>query len=404
MSIFAYTLGVVISSSSASELESIHYHMEQAEHFLHRGWLDDAEAEYLTALALPGGSNAAALAELGARIAWRRLEVEDAMLRTQAFAALTGDPDQAMAAREKAETYALDFGFVEVVGSRSGSMVEIALSSKSLQIDPLLSEYGEQLIVRLSEPTRLPIRIALPAGEWELNGTALTVAPGREHSVNLSQARREPSTGPLRDAQLEVAPGLQMWMGPDMEGFSPSLRIGAHWLQPLGAVLLDTSLQLSKLRMLTHDQHVLTPPLDLGGQLHIGLPQSIGAIRLRPSLGAGLIRARALAVECESSEGALSCTHRATMSHPVVTIPQDTWLFLPGASVSIDYPGETREAVVGTGIRLSLDHVRGWSSSSGVVEELPSGAGLDVPTRWTTDEPGLRGWRFGLQVSITVSK
>ena len=107
-----YWLVMIASVLAEPGPGALNQHLEQGEHFLKRGWLEDAELEYQAALGTPGGSTSLELHQLGAQIAWQRLDVEQAMLRTQNVAALSTLPEQARAARAAAEAYARDFGFL----------------------------------------------------------------------------------------------------------------------------------------------------------------------------------------------------------------------------------------------------------------------------------------------------
>ena len=60
---------LLVDNMLSNPTDDVDHHVIQAEHFLKRGWIADAEEEYLTAYALPDGPKSSELASVGARIA-----------------------------------------------------------------------------------------------------------------------------------------------------------------------------------------------------------------------------------------------------------------------------------------------------------------------------------------------
>jgi len=383
---------------------SLNQHLDQAQHFVKRGWLEDAELEYQTALELPGGPECQELHRIGAQIAWKRLDVELAMLRTQKVAALSTDPRRARAARAAAEAYARDFGYLELAGPHPGIRSRIQLEPLSPIIDPEIAGYTRQLASELREPVLLPIRIALPVGNWSLNGSEVQITGGSEHNLQLeADAIGHRAWIALQVSRLEISSGMDLWWGPEVEQLLPVAGLKFDWIQPAGALLIDLSTNLQWTRASNPAGDISHSGPDLGAGLHLGyeIPNR-SPLAIRPSAGLRVQQMSAILLECREDSPSWHCTRPGSLSRPETVILADGLTFLPGIALGIDYRSRPGLAALGSGIRLSLEHANGRAAERGRAK-LPGDEDLASTIEWRSEDSGFQGWRFSAQICISLA-
>lgn len=394
-----------VSTVLASPSDDVNHHVIQAEHFLKRGWVADAEAEYQAAYSLPEGPKSTDLASVGARIAWARLDVESAMLRSQQLASLSSDPNTARAARIRAESYANDFGFVEIHGAHPGTRAPLSLQANQPILDPRLADYSRQIQEKHRTPTMLPIRFALPVGPWEINGQPVLISADQESLIELSsQGSKQRLSAALQASRVEISSGFLFWLGPSKESSVPGPAVDLRWIMPLQEMDLEATVNWNSAWSLHSSGHVQRQNFDMGGAVAMGRDISTpSALFIRPVLGVQLQSISNLDLICNQSLECWSCTQATGEPSDSTPVSAQGWALMPLAALSLDYRAPPGLPAMASGFRLSFFHAIGKTTESGTTALPPGPTTSSVPTHWQVDNSIFHSWQFRLQASIALA-
>ena len=344
------------------------HHFQQAEHFFRRGWMDDAESEYQAALLQPGGPESIDLQELGARIAWARLDVESAMVRSQRVAALSSDPTQARAAHARAEAYARDFGFLEIVANRNRQSANITISPNHPMLDPEIAAYTEAIQERLARGVDIPCRLALPVGSWAIEGRPFQVSAGLEHTFHLDSPVNAAPIMPR--TAIDVSGGLALWLETNGAPLLPSPQTELRLTRNFGSSSVGFALPISWYRNISSQSIVQSsgarPGLLFTGSQAITTPTLLD---IKPSLAIGM--------------------HRVDPETPTLE-PNQQWAVAGRVGAHLATNPTKTDGSLGTEIGLSIEYLRAMNKTDTMPEAAHHPFG---PNGW--------GVRLTLQTSMS---
>lgn len=391
---------LLVAAAHASE-GSVAYHLEQARQFARNKWYEDAAAEIAAGLAQPGGATDYDLAWLGTQVYYELNDIDQAL----ALARVALDHAPTDAARDQARAWhdflAGTFGWVTVTGARANLSSRLQLEPTSVFLDPELKRLVNRLALQLREPQRLPVTVALPAGDYLVNGAPLTVTAGQrgELALGLDQLGAR-GMAALQVPRLEVAVGTQMLFGERVSNLSPGGVLELAYTHPVGPLLVGALLD-GQLRAYNGGYGAGAPPRVVDPRagsvgLKVGQEVSIGGpVALRPALGARYGWVPGIALDCFGSETALAC------GDPGKT-PPDARVYATGTAVApfLEVAAEYREAgrttALGLGVKATVEELIGRVPAAGSAVDDATGQPLD----WTADTvPWLA---TGVRLSVTV--
>ena len=201
------------SAASTDSAAAVEHHINQAELFLKKDWYGDARRELEAAIAMEEGRASFTAYWLLAQVCYELLDAESAGRYARVAAGLATDPGQAAAARELAEALERVFGVLVVDGPYAGMASLLQLERTSTLLDPELKKFVDRVALAMRKRNALPIRIALPAGDYLVNGHPVTVSAGRDSRLVLPMsALGSRGFAALQVSRLELSTGTGLFL------------------------------------------------------------------------------------------------------------------------------------------------------------------------------------------------
>lgn len=370
------TLGLLVLSltlawgAEPKEDPGVQHAIDQARLFTKRGWLEDARAELEAAAATPAGAESAALwwALAGARLTL--CDAEGAWLAAEQAAELTDDE----AARAEALSFAAELrgqhGVLTVTAPHDGMFSRLQLEPTSLLLNPEHKRCVQSLSLAWTHGVSLPLRVALPQGDYTVQGQAVSVTAGGESSLPLGMNQLgAKGFSALQVSRLELASGVSTLFGPQATHFAPSLELQVAFTQPVAGWLVGATVDWSARSWVMIDAGPAASARSVAGGLRLGRELMIGGpLALRPTLGYryGVIPGVALGCGGGGGEG-LTCD--------LSPGPDDDWAVyastlahIPYAELSMNYRRAGRTTALGLGVRAGVDLVLGAPMSPGFAQ------------------------------------
>lgn len=350
-----------------AEDAAVQHALDQAKLFTRRGWVEDARAELEAAAATPAGAESAALwwALAGARLTV--CDAEGAWLAAERAAALIDDAG----ARAEILSFAADLrgqhGVLTVSAPHEGMFSRLQLEPQSMLLNPEHKRCVEALSLAWTHGVSLPARVALPQGDYAVQGQAVTVTPGAEASLPLAMGQLgAKGFSALQVSRLELASGVSTLFGPQAAHYAPSLELQVAFTQPVAGWLVGATVDWSARSWVMVNAGPAASARSVAGGLRVGRELMIGGpLALRPTLGYryGVIPGVAMGCVGGSGEG-LRCD--------TTPDPDDDWAVyasalahIPSAELSMNYRRAGRTTALGLGVRAGVDLVLGAPQSPG---------------------------------------
>ncbi|MDP2310599.1 MAG: hypothetical protein Q8P18_31560 [Pseudomonadota bacterium] len=376
---------------------SARHHVAQARQFVKNKWYDDAVVEIEAALAAPGGEDDFDAHWLGAQVYYELVRADRAVVLAERAALLAPNAD----AREQASSFATflraTFGFVELRGPQAGMTSRLQLESTSVIFDADLKRLINKLALELREPTPLPMRLALPEGEYLLNGVKLVIRPDTTSTLDL-QMKQLGARGlaALQVTRLEVGTGTTVLFGDRVANIRTGGAFELSLTQPVGPLLIgavgtfDLRSYAAGGNTSATDLHAWSGGLRVGRELAMG-----GPLALRPSVGMRYGLVPGIGFACDEADGALACVPigdaPAGDASPEVEIYAVGRAFTPFVELSLEYREAGRTTALGVGVKAVVEQHVGTVASPGDAvlfdaPDAPAASSLSyvaAPNTWT---------------------
>ena len=367
----------------AAEATNVSHSVSQARFFIRKGWYEDARMELETAAATSEGQHDQQVFWLLAQVCYELLDVEAALdnaRRSAALVGISGDPDIARQARDLVAFLSSGFGYIDVNAPQTGMESRLQLELTSPLFDPDLKKFSNQQALRLREKTPLPVRIAVPVGEYRVNGHPVTVAAGEISELALPMAALGArGLAALQVTRLEICTGFDVFLGQRVDNLYPGLVVQIALTQPIARALLGVTAEHTFRNYSVDSYGSRSDPA--GGSVGVRLAMEIflsGPFVLRPGIGYRYGLLPGVRYDCLTDGSQLSC------SSPDLN-DSDTQLYgvarvhIPYAELAIDYREGGRTNALGMGLRFAIDQNFG---------SLPDGSDAHYAEGSTTDEQG----------------
>lgn len=338
-------------------------HLEQARLFAQREWYVDAESELLRAIGDPDGAIDPEAWYLLAMVRRQLADHEGARHAADRALLHARTPHESETAAALLSWLDTRFGTLRLAGEHP---TRIRLELDGGLFDPELEHWYRRVAVRAKRLHALPADLDLPVGHYVVNGTAVEITPGGQHTVEVKPSARE-------RVQIDLRTGVSTLFGPAMGHRLPSPTVGLGvwtglWGPLVAGVQGDVGLQVWQ----APSSALYTAPASWSAGVRLGLDAwSADPFVLRPSLGwrvAGI--------------GPLPCEAATPCS--VDGAPALGTAHLPFGELALR---TTARRGLGGGVRLGFEMARGSTAVNG-------GAPTRVGGHWSA---------FGLVVGIDLS-
>ncbi|MDP2311869.1 MAG: hypothetical protein Q8P41_03125 [Pseudomonadota bacterium] len=370
---------------------SVRHHVAQARQFVKNKWYDDAALEIAAALAAPGGADSFDAHWLGAQIYYEVVQADRALVLAERAALLAPNAET----REQATTFATflrsTFGYVALTAPQAGMTSRLQLECTSIVFDADLKRLINKLALQLREPTALPRTLALPDGEYLVNGVKVVVRADTTTPLAL-EMRQLGARGlaALQVTRLEVAAGTSVLFGDDVDNLRTGGAFELALTLPVGPVLLGALGTFDLRSYAAGGNEFVSDPYAWGAGLRVGRELALGGpLALRPSLGVRYGLVPGIGYACDEADGALSCTPLSAAAGPgEVEIYAVGRAITPFAELSLEYREAGRTTALGVGVKAVVEQHVGTVASPGeaVLFETPDGTPLPyvaTPASWT---------------------
>ncbi len=318
-------------------------HVDQARIFLRRHYYADAMAEVELGLADPATADALDLYAIGVDAAWELGEIDRVLSWSQQASdlALGGDAHDAWQGRH--DTVAATWGWLRVAPRDGrGSSTRLQVEPATPVLDPEQKRIANVIALRAHDPTSLPARLALPTGDWLINGVAVTVTPGEVTPLALSAEQLGlAGLAALQTLRLDVSASAQVLAGAKVAGSGPTGALGLDLTGPLGRALLGGGVTWAPQAYVSAQGHRYASPWAGSANLHVGADLPVaGAIAFRPGVGLAAQLVEGLPVPCECGLGAPT------------TLYVPGWAVGPAAQVGVEWRQAGRSSATAFGVRV----------------------------------------------------
>jgi hypothetical protein len=378
---------VIVAVLVAHAEDTAAWHLAQARQFVKRGWYVDARAQIEAALLLPSGLLSHEAHRLGAQVCYELLDIDRAVQLADVAVQLAVEDAERDQDRAFAAFLRQNFGFVELSPPREGMTSRLQVELTSVLFDADLKRLFHDQAARLHEPTRLPARIALPAGDYLVNGLEVRIEAQKATSLALDM--KHLGTAGLARLQVmraELSGGLDLLTGDRVANLHPGATVELSITQPVGAWLAGVVGAWDARSYTAGDTRMVEDPraFSVGGRFGRELVLG-GPLVVRPSLGVRWRRVPGVGLRCDVA-AALECTASSKEADVEVFVVGDA--VAPWAELAVQYREAGRTTALGAGVKLQVEEDFGVVDSPGraVLYDDPDAAQYEYtaePAGWT---------------------
>lgn len=357
---------LLFAAPAVAQDASSSHAVDQAKLFMRKGWHADARDELLLALTSPEGSQSFEVHWLLAQVLYELLEVGRAIEHARVAAGLTEDPDQQASCWQLVDFYESTFGAVNVIGPQNGISSRLQLELTSTLFDPELKRFISRKTLELTETSKLPLVVWLPAGSYLINGHEVAIRAGDEATLQLPiSALGSRGMAALQVMRLELGGGFGVLLGQRVSNMHPSAEAHLSFTQPLGRLLLGATIDKS---FRSYEVEGYEPGRDFasfGGGLRLGTELLLGGpLAFRPFLGYRHGLLPGVGFDCHDTRQGLAC--QADIDDPGVTdhFYGTARLHVAALDLGVDLREGGRTNALGVGVRVGIDQAFGRVSQA----------------------------------------
>lgn len=257
-------------------------HADQARIFLKRRYYDEALAEVTTGLADPTTADALDLYAIGVDAAWEVGDIDRVLVWSQQAADLTLNDDAHAGWQARHDAVAASWGWVTLSRATPGNRApanRITVEPVSPVFDPEQKRIAAVVLLRLHDQNPPQARIALPTGEWRINGVSAVVVAGATTSV-------APPENPKTGLRVDIGSAGLLLVGDGVRGYSPSVGVTLGISAPVGPIRVGGVARWSPQARVTSDAQQETAWLTGSAGLNASLLVPIASgVSLLPGVG-----------------------------------------------------------------------------------------------------------------------
>ena len=342
--------------------------INQAKHFVKKGWLDDAVRELEEAAQSEEGKTSFEVHAMLAQIHYQQADADRTLAAGRRALEVSTDPSTATETQRLVAFIESNFGTLNLVSPYPGMESRLEIESETPILDPELQRFTGSLKQRLSEKTALPLRVLFPAGRYSINGLEVEVRPNREAELVFTMtALGATGISALQVSRIELSTGTGMVASTRAPNLRPSLDVQFSISQPIGSWIIGTQLDYSLRTFSIEGEGLFQDPLAYTVGARFGREVLLGGpLSLRPSIGYRYGYLPGIELSCESSDpldafaGPYTCRNPDDADgDPDLRVYAIARTHLPFAELSLDYRQSGRSTAMGMGIKLIGEAVIG---------------------------------------------
>jgi hypothetical protein len=354
------------AASAAPEVEAGDpaHHLRQAKLFFKKGWMADAADELALARKSTAGQAMYEVWWMSSQVAYERANG----VKAREFAAQART--RAVTAEEQQQSqgwidqFDANMGFVEVDGPQEGLKTRLQLERSGLLFDPGQKRYLDRLALDWRERSDLPLKAALPTGEYLINGQAVSVKAGQTVGLRLPfSAIGNKGMAALQVTRFEVAGGVTLPMG-GLSSLRPAPTTQLAVTVPVKQVLVGAMVDLAPQWASLGNDRLRAPggwsgAARVGTELFTSLPLSI-----RPSAVLRVGQLPAVPMACVAAGEDWSCAVGEAGPGELPVLARGT-AWMPGGELVVEYREAGRTTALGAGIKVEVNAILGELPGSG---------------------------------------
>lgn len=359
MRLFLLPLLFALAAPNALAQDTFEHSVDQARHFIKKGWYVDARNELLTAVATAEGARSYEVHWLLSQV---YVELQEIGLAIEhAEKAMRVAPDQAHRdeANEAISYYKTTYAPLKISGPQDGISSRLQLEITSTLFDPELKKFVSKIVLKAKEKQVLPVTFWLPMGTYLVNGHEIEVVANQDNNLELPMGSLgNKGLSKLQVSRVEFASGFGVFFGEDVANLLPGIETQLAITQPVGRLLVGVTLDKTfrSYRVDTYAND--SSPLEMAGGIRLGTELFLdGPLALRPSIGYRYGILPGVGYDCAASDSGYEC---AEGLDPVeARYYAITRAHIPYAELSIDYRSGGNISAFGLGIRIAVDQAFG---------------------------------------------
>ncbi len=377
---------MILLVAAALAGESPDWHAAQARHFLKKGWMDDAEAE--VALGLATDASHVELNAICVELARREGNIDRAIRCAAAGASAdAGDLDTRAELSQVELWLRSNYGWIEISGGAASA--RLTLEATSMQLDADLQSAIAQSGRRLAAGVSLPLRLALPTGDYTILGLAAHIEAGQTHRLALPADRLKARR--LGDHRLEVAVGALGFSGVNLSNQLPGMSTEIAYSVPVPGMRVGFGATWN-LGAYSGIGFGSEPAVNTGGALvRVSVPLALGGtLTLNPAIAVRAAMLPGVELACIQSEPRYACRPGAVESSELPVYANALSVVPQG-----ELGAEVKHGRWTLGLRGSVGHVFAFLPDPGKVV-LPDGS----VSEWRSDPRDLHGGVYGVAATL----
>lgn len=168
-------------------------HLRQARLFKRKGWLQDAVNEIAMARSTPEGRQDPRVYALSAQLARETDDIMGARCLAKAVIELRRSGESTEQARALLRELDRTFGYLTIYTTGDATTAAFQVTPPKLFATAELKAFAERMVTELARRHPLPVSVALPSGQYTINGQSITVLPGQAQDLTLHPRRTRPA-------------------------------------------------------------------------------------------------------------------------------------------------------------------------------------------------------------------
>ena len=372
------------------------HHVRQAKLFLKKGWMTDAADELALARKSTAGQAMYEVWWLSSQVAWERANG----VKSREFAAQARTravtPDEQQQSQAWIDQLDATMGILTVEGPQDGLKTRLQIERSGLLFDPAQKKYLDRLALDWRERSDLPLKAALPIGDYTINGQAVKIAAGEPTTLRLPfSAVGNKGLAALQVTRLEVAGGMTVPMG-GLSSLRPAPTTQLALTVPVKQLLLGGMVDLSPQWADLGNERLRAPggwsgAARVGTELFTSLPLSI-----RPSAVIRYGQLPAVPMACEATAADWSCAIGDAGAGELPVLARGA-AWMPGGELVVEYREAGRTTALGAGVKIEVDAILGKLPGEGEAET--DGA----PLAWTLSDTAVRGANARVMANLSLA-
>ncbi len=372
-------------TAEASDGPSVRHAITQAKLFVRKGWYRDARAELEGVASSSEGRRSFQLHWLLSQVCHEMMDIRCALDAAKVAAPIVPDAQQAVVIEDLIHYYESTFGYLTIGAPYESMVSRVQLELLTTLFDPELKRFVTQRSLDLRERNPLPIEVALPTGDYRVNGHEVQIKANIDTSLVLPMsALGARGMAALQVSRLEVTSGVGVFFGEDTSDLQPGLDMQVAVTQPAGPILIGLMFDHSLRNYVVptvgpqQSQGATSLGVRFGHEIPVDAPLAI-----RPSLGYRFGYLPGIGFDCVQDDvGAFLCSDsgggNAVQSDlpPVLRVHGVARVHQPLFELALEYRKAGRTTAFGSGVKFEAAYTVGQVPEQ--TQVVVEGAGQSV--------------------------